>query len=127
MLTVGSRVPEELASLVAGAEDESRHRVTIGTQNWHCIVHPVRLGPTVLLLRRQQDLHIDADVLRAEGLTHRQAEVVIALARTGGSNSELAQELGMSELTVKKHLEGIFRVLRVNSRAAVLLRLQELS
>jgi len=33
----------------------------------------------------------------------------------------------MSESTVKKHLEGIFRVLQVTSRAAAALRLRELT
>ncbi|MEV8251653.1 LuxR C-terminal-related transcriptional regulator [Microbacterium sp. NPDC076768] len=100
--------------------------MTIGAYLWHCIVHSVRLGSPVLLLHRQQDVHADTDVLMAEGLTHRQAEVVIARARTDGANSELAQEFGISESTVKKHLEEIFRVLRVTSRAAVVLRLPAL-
>ncbi|WP_231604871.1 LuxR C-terminal-related transcriptional regulator [Salinibacterium sp. SWN139] len=131
VLNVGDRVPDELAAIVAAADstpgEEAQHDVMIGTQRWHCIVHPVRLGPTVLFLRRQQDVAADAAALLAAGLTRRQADVVIALARTGGSNNELARELGMSESTVKKHLEGIFRVLEVTSRAAVVLRLRELS
>ena len=135
MLDAGARVPDDLASIIADADAdadavtgrESRHEVMIGTQRWHCIVHPVRMGPTVLLLRRQQDVAADTDVLMDAGLTPRQADVLIALVRTGGSNNELAQELGMSELTVKKHLEGVFRVLQVTSRAAAVLRLRELT
>jgi len=131
VLDAGARVPDSLASIIADTElapgDDSRHEVTIGTQRWHCIVHPVRLDPTVLLLRRQQDVAADTDVLLAAGLTRRQAEVLVTLARTGGSNNELARELGMSESTVKKHLEGVFRVLQVTSRAAAVLRLRELA
>jgi len=131
VLDVGARVPDSLKSIIVDTEltpgDESRHEVMIGTQRWHCIVHPVRLGPTVLLLRRQQDVAADTDALMDAGLTRRQADVVIALAHTGGSNNELARELGMSESTVKKHLEGIFRVLQVTSRAAAVLRLRELT
>ncbi|WP_430869169.1 response regulator transcription factor [Demequina aurantiaca] len=131
VMEAGARVPDALASIIADKElmpgDESRHDVMIGTQRWHCIMHPVRLGPTVLLLRRQQDVAADTDSLLEVGLTRRQSEVVIALARTGGSNNELARELGLSESTVKKHLEGIFRVLDVTSRAAVVLRLRELT
>lgn len=131
VLEAGARVPDSLAAIIGDTElmsgDESRHEVMIGTQRWHCIVHPVRLGPTVLVLRRQQDVAADTDALMEAGLTRRQAEVVIALARTGGSNNELAQELGMSESTVKKHLEGVFRVLGVTSRAAAVLRLRELT
>ncbi|WP_062213869.1 helix-turn-helix transcriptional regulator [Demequina oxidasica] len=127
----GTRVPESLLSIVVDKSsqpgEEARHEVMIGSQRWHCIVHPVRLGPTVLLLRKQQDVAADSEVLMRAGLTRRQADVVVALARTGGSNNELARDLGMSEATVKKHLEAIFRVLRVTSRAAAVLRLRELS
>jgi len=130
VLDAGTQVPDSLASIIADTDalpgDASRHEVMIGTQRWHCIVHPVRLGPTVMLLRRQQDVAADTDALLAAGLTRRQAEVLITLARTGGSNNELAQELGMSESTVKKHLEGVFRVLQVPSRAAAVLRMREL-
>ena len=97
----------------------------MGTQRWHCIMHPVRLGPTVLLLRREQSIEEDTRVRMDAGLTRRQADVVLALARSGGSNNEIVRELEMSESTVKKHLEGIFRVLQVTSRAAAVLRLRE--
>tara|TARA_B100000519_G_scaffold114591_2_gene99044 strand:- start:1188 stop:2240 length:1053 start_codon:yes stop_codon:yes gene_type:complete len=130
VLEAGGRVPDSLASVIADTAapgDEARHDVMIGGQRWHCIVHPVPLGPTVLLLRRQHDMAADADALRAAGLTPRQAEVVLVLARTGGSNGELAVELGMSESTVKKHLERVFRVLQVTSRAAAVLRMRELT
>ena len=131
VLDAGARVPDSLASIIADTArapgNDSRHDVIIGTHRWQCIVHPVRLGPTVLLLRRQQDVAADTNSLLVAGLTRRQAEVLLTLARTGGSNNELAHELGMSESTVKKHLEGVFRVLQVTSRAAAVLRLRELS
>lgn len=131
ILDAGARVPDSLASIITDAAmvpaDESRHDVVIGAQQWQCIVHSVPLGPTVLLLRRQHDGAADADALLSAGMTRRQADVLIALARAGGSNNELARELGMSESTVKKHLEAIFRVLQVTSRAAAVLRLRELT
>jgi len=89
VLDAGARVPDDLASIIADTDvvpaEESRHEVMIGTQRWHCIVHPVRMGPTVLLLRRQQDVAADTGALMDAGLTPRQADVLIALARTGGS------------------------------------------
>ena len=72
VLEAGGRVPDSLASVIADTAapgDEARHDVMIGGQRWHCIVHPVPLGPTVLLLRRQHDMAADADALRAAGLT----------------------------------------------------------
>jgi DNA-binding CsgD family transcriptional regulator len=57
----------------------------------------------------------------------RQIDAVVALVCTGGSNSEFARALGRSESTVKKHLEGVFRVLQVMRRAAAALRLRVLT
>ncbi|WP_026037423.1 hypothetical protein [Salinibacterium sp. PAMC 21357] len=72
----------------------------------------MRLGPSVLTLCRQQDEAADTDALVEAGLTPRQAEVLITLTRTGGSNNALVRELGISESIAKKHLEGCFRELR---------------
>ncbi len=50
------------------------------------------------------------------GLRPRQAEVLLAL-RTGASNTEIAARLGISEGTVRKHLERVYRTLGLRSRA----------
>lgn len=55
-----------------------------------------------------------------EPLSERQLDVLRALVR-GFSNKEIARELGISEATVKAHLVGIFRVLRVRNRAQAVL------
>lgn len=128
---VGDQVPESLLWAIRhtdpDAAEQVRHEVAMGATRWQAIVHPVQFGPTVLLLRRTRDVAAVVEALAAVGITPRQADVVRALARTGGSNSELAQELGMAESTVKKHLEAIFHTLQVTSRAAVVLRLRELT
>jgi len=49
-------------------------------------------------------------------LTARQREV-LSLLRSGRSNAEIARALGISEHTVRKHLERIYRALGVRSRA----------
>lgn len=51
------------------------------------------------------------------GLTPRQAEVLHWVAQ-GKTNPEIAIILGLSALTVKKHLEGIFHALGVENRTA---------
>jgi DNA-binding CsgD family transcriptional regulator len=53
---------------------------------------------------------------RDHALTDRQRQV-LALLRSGRSNAEIAGELGISEHTVRKHLERIFRSLGVSTRA----------
>ncbi|MFP5488842.1 MAG: response regulator transcription factor, partial [Acidimicrobiia bacterium] len=55
--------------------------------------------------------------LRALGLSDRQAAVA-RLVAGGASNPAIATELGIRPATVKKHLEHIYRVLGVRTRAA---------
>jgi len=55
-----------------------------------------------------------------EGLTPREQEVLRQLA-TGRSNKEIAEELFISEKTVKSHLNSIFRKLNVTRRLQAIL------
>lgn len=50
-------------------------------------------------------------------LTRREAQVLQWVA-TGKTNTEIATNLGLSPRTVQKHLEHIFRKLRVKTRTA---------
>ena len=52
---------------------------------------------------------------RNKGLTQREAEVE-RLACSGRSNKEIAEELVISETTVKKHMQHIFEKLEIGSR-----------
>ena len=54
------------------------------------------------------------------GLTERQAEVLSRLSR-GKTNRDIAQELGLSEGTVKIHITAIFKALGVSSRTQALI------
>ncbi len=49
-------------------------------------------------------------------LTERQAKVLACVA-AGQSNKQVARSLGISERTIKYHLEGIFLRLEVANRA----------
>jgi len=64
-----------------------------------------------------EELHADA----SEALTPRELQVVARLRR-GCINKEIAQELGIREDTVKKHLQSVFAKLGVHRRALVALR-----
>jgi DNA-binding NarL/FixJ family response regulator len=69
---------------------------------------PLRASPATTISGR--------DALRGErGLTRRQQEVLSCLAR-GHSNKEIAQQLGLSEGTVKIHIAAILRAYRVRNR-----------
>ena len=58
-------------------------------------------------------------------ITPRQAEVLRGLVQ-GKSNKVIARELGISDGTVKTHVDHIFEVLEVDSRSKVVIRLARL-
>ena len=66
--------------------------------------------------RKQPDFTNTAPI-RALGLTEKEAEVLLWVAQ-GKSNAETAVILGVTEATVKKHLEHIFEKLGVEKRGA---------
>jgi DNA-binding CsgD family transcriptional regulator len=68
----------------------------------------------------------DLAALRAAGLTCREAEVLRLLA-LGNSNQRIAAQLGISHRTVGKHLEHVFRKLRVGDRSSAAARAWELA
>lgn len=51
------------------------------------------------------------------GLTQRQRDVAMLMVTTGQSQKELAEQLGISPGTVRKHVEQVFRVCGVHSRS----------
>jgi DNA-binding CsgD family transcriptional regulator len=74
----------------------------------------------VLLLEESRRLVADAGALRA-GLSAREAEV-LRLVAMGKENREIADELGVTVGTVRKHLERVYPKLGVHSRAAAAAR-----
>jgi DNA-binding CsgD family transcriptional regulator len=78
----------------------------------------------VLLHLTEQLTAIRSQVLQAQGLTTREAEVLTWVAR-GKTNSEIASILSVRLRTVKKHMERIFQKLGVESRTAAAVRVWE--
>ena len=56
---------------------------------------------------------------RSEQLTHRENDVLLAMAR-GLSNTEIAEELIVGVATVKSHVGAIFTKLGVRDRAGAI-------
>ena len=73
----------------------------------------------------KQTLPFSAGTLKALGLTRREAEILIWIAR-GKTNNEVAALLYISPLTVKKHLEHIYQKLGVESRTEAVSRALEI-
>ena len=74
-------------------------------------------------LTRQVTLNIDA--LEGDfGLTKREIEILVNIFN-GLKNAEIANELFISEITVKKHLQHIFEKMAVNSRTALFRKIVE--
>jgi len=65
------------------------------------------------------------DPLRKLGLTPRAAEALLWLAQ-GKTNADIAMILGISESTVKKHVQEIFDKVGVETRGAAALRALEI-
>lgn len=57
------------------------------------------------------------------GLTHRQKEVAWLLSRTGLSYKQAASHLEISEGTMRKHVENVYRRMGVHSRAELMVLL----
>ena len=126
--TEDGRLPDPVVALLPTAvsmpDEATTCDVTVDGTRWSCVIHPVPVGPTVLLVRQLGD---GASALSDAGLTPRQTDVALELARTGGTNAQLARSLDISEGTVKKHLEAVFQALDVDSRAAAIVAIAELS
>jgi DNA-binding CsgD family transcriptional regulator len=98
---------------------------------------PMRPGPRHAYFLELLLAHLHLTLLRlpspetrgagapARPLSAREAEIVGWL-REGKSNEEMAQLLGISALTVKNHLQRIYRLLGVGNRAHALARCLEL-
>jgi ATP/maltotriose-dependent transcriptional regulator MalT len=81
-------------------------------------------GTTVLILN-EQIRPAGVDRLRELGLTSKEGEVLLRIER-GLTNLEIAEELGVTLSTVKRHIEHIFAKLDVQTRTAAVARARSL-
>ncbi|RCW43942.1 LuxR family two component transcriptional regulator [Halopolyspora algeriensis] len=84
------------------------------------------LAPSVTrrLLQRFADLGIRDCSTELASLTERECDVLLEVAR-GGSNAEIARNLGLAELTVKSHLYHVMQKLHLNSRTQLVIMAYE--
>ncbi len=97
-----------------------------GTQLTVKLNYHAALERIYLLLEEIQPHVFSVKYLEMLGLTKREAEVLFWVARDR-STQEISQQLGMSDRTVKKHLENVYKKFGVQSRlGAVMYALQKL-
>ncbi len=83
-------------------------------------------GVVYLLLEETQPNSFSLKYLEMLGLTKREAEVLFWVAKDRNTD-EISKQLGMSDRTVKKHLENIYRKFGVSTRlGAVMYAFQKL-
>ena len=130
-LAPDGRVVDSVVALLPTARDLVGGSITsdvvVDEQRWRCIVHPVPVGPTVLLARPLGDEPSEAIPLVDLGLTPRQIDVAIALARSGKTNSQLARSLGHLQGHREEASRGGVPPLGVDSRAGAIIAIRALS
>jgi DNA-binding NarL/FixJ family response regulator len=80
-------------------------------------VGPTGAGEFLFQIARREVRNDEEALRRRYGLTMREAEVLLWIAR-GKSNRDIADILALSPRTVNKHLEGIYTKLGVENRAS---------
>ncbi|MFR9732003.1 response regulator [Saccharopolyspora sp. MS10] len=84
------------------------------------------LAPRVTrrLLTRFASLGVRDASTELSGLTNRELDVLLEVAR-GGSNADIARNLGLAELTVKSHLYHVMQKLHLSSRTQLVITAYE--
>jgi NarL family two-component system response regulator LiaR len=87
----------------------------------HLAIHKDNLSPLAALKQRIKDAHLALKLPKprqelAEALTPRELEVLQYLCE-GLQNKEIARKLGISEKTVKHHIQEVYGKLGVGNRA----------
>ena len=104
--------------VLAAAESQLGHPIDDALREALAICH--RTGARVI----EHDARLllgTATVANSDGLTTREREVIDHVAQ-GGTNRQIATALQISEATVRKHLEAVFKKLEVSTRTAAVAR-----
>ncbi len=81
---------------------------------------PNLLARMEAVLRRSRPKSVKAQKFNLNGLTNKEKEVLVMLAK-GSSNKEIADKMVVKEVTVKTHLNSIYKKLNVTGRTQAIL------
>ena len=126
------RLPEDLRrwveyqwSTLADGRDIARpcHPLVMERAGKRLVVRLVAGDPEEgdLLILEERYVPLSAESLRCLGLTGREAQIMAGIGQ-GKTDKAIAEDLYVSPLTVKTHLQHIYRKLEVESRAGALSR-----
>ncbi len=119
----GWRLPAAIAAAVTAAADPLSIDVRVATPRGIDLrVQGVSSSPDGETVLRVEAIQPDEGsplerLERRYGLSAREADVAVWLSR-GKANRDIAEILGLSPMTVKKHLERVFRKMGVENRTA---------
>jgi DNA-binding NarL/FixJ family response regulator len=118
VLAKGRDRDELLTALRAGAVGYVAGDTT--SQGLRRVVHAVLANEVAVPRSMVRDLvaELRASALTGERTTGRQAQVLDALRR-GDTTAEIARRLGISPVTVRRHISGLVHRLGVENRAAL--------
>ena len=113
-----SAIPDIVAALAeGGAQTVVLPTAEAGHAFELTAVGPIGAGEFLFQIASRQARNDEEALRRRYGLTLREAEVLLWIAR-GKSNRDIADILALSPRTVNKHLEGIYTKLGVENRAS---------
>jgi DNA-binding CsgD family transcriptional regulator len=116
--SVQAWLEDERTAFITTAHDRLRQPYVLQSRGRRLTIQYVPAGQSrELLWFHEQNAVDDIHVLQRLGLSKREAEV-LWLSTQGLSTKEMALKAGISTLTVKKHLEHVYRKLGVSNRTA---------
>jgi DNA-binding CsgD family transcriptional regulator len=121
---VEPRAGRAVGRLLRMAETQGRGRSFVVTNNRaELAVVPLYHTDDGLLCATLTERHREKQPRRGapDELSRREAQV-LDLIRAGGTDKQIAIQLGVCRSTVSKHMQRIFAKLRVNNRTAAVLR-----
>ena len=77
------------------------------------------------LIETSADSYKNSNNANGKTLTHRQSQVLDLIAQ-GKSNKQIAYEMGVSEATVKLHINALLRSLKVHNRTQAVITAQKM-
>ena len=118
ILTVHNEVEYLIRAVDIGVEGyilKDSESAELKSAIYHIIDGESYIQPSLIPALNSRLVNRDSDKAKIDSLTNREREVLVHVAN-GMFNKEIAQNLNISERTVKNHISNIFKKINVNDR-----------